>query len=333
VRSRSTRGINHCVDANKRLREVGLSLPRRRETRTLAVGVGSLGGDVRRGVVRARLGRIAGTALVALLTLPAHALAHASPIERGVSYGPSPSETATVYTQAAGNATIVILVHGGGWRLQKLATEEGSQSLSLQQRGFAVVDINYDQDSLSEPAFPLESNDVIAATRWAIAHASGYGGNAANVVMLGGSAGGQLVAMAAEQLDGESPGTVRGVVSLSGPMNFTTLVPMAIKGEIKDRSYVLSIGQALGCSGALATCSPSYEAEWSPALHIPAVGCPAWLLVSSEVDPVATRQADEMLTDLQSAACTASHEVVPTGHGFSYWSTVVNQLAAFITAQ
>src|SRR4029077_17434265 len=212
-----------------------------------------------------------GLAIAALLMTPGLALAKKTgAIYKQVSYGPSPNQTATIYAQDTPGATIVVLVHGGGWRLQKFGkTEAGTQSKSLQLQGFTVFNVDYDQDSPTEPAFPLETDEVAAATEWAIANAAAYGGNPEKVVLLGGSAGAQLAARAAEQLDAANPGTVDGVVSLSGPMDFTTLVPLAEEKKIKDKSYVLSIGQALGCSGDWGACSPAYEAEWSPALNIP----------------------------------------------------------------
>jgi len=273
------------------------------------------------------------SALALVLCAPAGAV-KTSPVYRGVSYGPSPGELQTIYSQAPGaRAPIVVLVHGGGWRLQKLPTEQGSAAKSLQLRGDTVFDINYDQDSPTALAFPLESNEVEAAVEWAIANASAYGGEASDVTLLGGSAGGLLAALAAEQLDARAPGTVRAVISLSGPTNFTTLVPLAASGRIRDKNYVLSIGQALGCTGALQTCPQAYEQEWSPALQIPLSGCPNWLLFASEVDETAVSQGSEMLADLTSAGCSATLETLPTGHGFSYWPLVSAKVAAFIAAQ
>jgi acetyl esterase/lipase len=255
------------------------------------------------------------------------------PIYRGVSYGPSPGELQTIYAARSSGAPSVILVHGGGWRLQKLATEDGSQAKSLQLQGFTVFDVNYDQDSPSVAAFPLETNEIAAATQWAIAHAGEYNADPANVVMIGGSAGGQLAARTAELLDTAAPGTVRAVVSLSGPMNFTTLVAMAQAGQIKDRNYVTSIGQALGCLGVLSACSPAFETEWSPALNLPSPGCPDWLLLASEVDTAAVAQAQEMLSAAQAAACNAAMLTVPTGHGFSYWSQASARIFAFVRSE
>lgn len=273
--------------------------------------------------------------LAAMLLAPtsASATTRTPPPIRGVSYGPSPGELQTIYPGRAPGATTIILVHGGGWRLQKLATEVGSQAKSLQLQGFAVFDVNYDQDSLTQPAFPLQTDEVAAATAWAIAHGVDHNADPANVVMIGGSAGGQLVARSAEQLDATAPGSVRAVVSLSGPMDFTTLVPLAQGGQIKDRNYVTSIGQALGCPAMLSACSAAFETEFSPALNVPSSGCPDWLLLAGEVDTTAVVQADEMLVALQGASCNATMITVPTGHGFSYWSQVSARIFAFVRAE
>ena len=282
-----------------------------------------------------RLRLLCGVAAAAALIAPAPALAgNAGPIYKHVSYGPSALETATIYSQKGPNAPIVILVHGGGWRLQKTGTtEEGTESKALQLQGFTVFNIDYDQDSPTQSAFPLETDEIAAASEWAIANAASYGGDPANVVMLGGSAGALLVARVAEQLDAALPGTVRAVVSLSGPMNFSTLVQLAENKQIKDKSYVFSIGQALGCSSSWSLCSPILEAEFSPALNIPASGCPDWLLLSSEIDTTATLQADEMLSDLEEAGCSASLSLVAKGHGFSYWGQVTGRIFEFLRAE
>ncbi len=287
-------------------------------------------------MLRRRSGLIGLAACAAVLLAPQQALAKgptAPPIYRDVSYGPSPSELATVYAQNKPGAMIVVLVHGGGWRLQTLPIEDSTEAKALQKQGYAVFDINFAQDSPSEPAFPLETGQVAAATEWAIAHAAAYDANPANVVLFGGSSGGQLVARVAEQLDAAAPGTVQAVVSLSGPMNFLTLLPMVANGTIKDKPFILSIGQALGCTGQLASCSPAFEAEWSPALHIPEGGCPDWLLFSSEVDVAETAQGQEMLADLSAAGCRATLDVMPSGHGFSLWPAVASPVYSFLAGE
>jgi len=272
-------------------------------------------------------------ALTALLSA-APAGAQPAPVYKNVSYGPSPLQTATIYASRDPGAAIVVLVHGGGWRLQKTGvTEEGTQSKSLQKQGYTVFNVAYDQDSPTQPAFPLETDEIVAATEWAVANAAAYNGDPSKVVLLGGSSGGQLAARAGELLDAAHPGMVDGIVSLSGPMNFQTLVARAEAHQIKDKSYVKSIEQALGCIGDWSACSPAYEAEHSPALNIPASDCPNWLLLSSQIDTTATAQAEEMLSKLQAAGCDASLSIVPKGHGFSYWGQVTGTIFSFIAAQ
>jgi acetyl esterase/lipase len=252
------------------------------------------------------------------------------PEDTGISYGPSAGEKGTVFPSTKPGSTIVVLVHGGGWRTQLYEIEDAPQAKALQLKGYTVFDIDYDQDSPTVRAFPLEVGEVAAATRWIIGHAASYNGNAANVVLVGGSAGGELVAMAADILDGAEPGTVQGVISLSGGYDFPSLVRLAIAKEIRDLNYIKSIGQALGCSNSLLTCSTSFEEEWSPDLHLPPVGCPAWLLAASEQVPWDVREAELMLAHLGELACPAAFHEVATGHGFSLWPEVSSQIYEFI---
>jgi acetyl esterase/lipase len=163
-----------------------------------------------------------------------------------VVYGPRPEfDRADVFASPTPGSPLVILVHGGGWRLQTGLYFLRKEALQLQAHGFTVVEINYEQDNTTRPAFPIEPEAVVTATRWAVANAATYNANPANVVLVGGSAGGNLVALAAEQMDTSHPGSVRAVVSLSGPMNFETLVPMVQDGEITNASLITSIYQAL----------------------------------------------------------------------------------------
>lgn len=271
-------------------------------------------------------------AVTAAALCAAPAGARTPPVYMEIPYGPSPAERLAVFSQVKPLSPLVILIHGGGWRLQRNPTEFGSQAASLQKQGFAVFDVNYDQTSPTERAFPLETGDIAAATAWAIAHAAEYGANPADVVMIGGSAGGQLAERVAEQLDAAAPGTVRGVVSLSGPTDFATLIELIQAKVLTDRSYIFSIGQALGCTGALASCPHQYEAEWSPALNVPLAGCPAWMLLWSEADTVGRLQGEELLGRLSAAGCSASTDVLPTGHGFSMWSAAAPAIFSFVRA-
>lgn len=262
-----------------------------------------------------------------------------------VSYGPRYGQRQDIWASATPNSPLIVLVHGGGWRQQGALTYLKRQALALQAHGFSVFSINYKQTTPSRPAFPYEPEDVVLATQWAIAHASNYNANPANVIVLGGSAGGNLAALAAEQLDAAKAGTVKAVISLSGPMNFETLVPMVENGQIANASFVTSIYRALGGDEEEGFFGEGEEGEaeetlalmreGSPALNIPrAQNCPNWLLFTSEHDLVPASQSQEMVSLLARAGCKASLQVLPGDqHAFAYWNQASESVFSFVKAQ
>lgn len=254
-------------------------------------------------------------------------------IYRSLSYGPSPHEILDVYASSTPGSTTIVLVHGGGWRKQRDLAKLEAESRSLQRAGLTVFNINYDQDSSSARAFPLESNDVVEATRWAVAHAAGFDGDPHNVVLIGGSAGGQLVAIAAEQLAVSDPGMVRGVISLSGPMNFVSLWPQIEDRQIENENFRLSVELALGMTGTHKF-PTAFAEEWSPTMHVPRSGCPAWLLLHSQNEGIPVSQAEEMQAALERAKCRSTLDVVPgKEHSFAYWTRVRREIGSFIAAE
>ncbi|HWX52208.1 MAG TPA: alpha/beta hydrolase [Solirubrobacteraceae bacterium] len=254
-----------------------------------------------------------------------------------IFYGPKLVQRGDVYPSTKPGSPIVILVHGGGWRKQTGLYFLKRPATDLQAQGFTVFNINYRQD-LNLPAFPREPEDIVTATRYAIAHAAAYNGDPTKVVYVAGSAGANVAALAAEQLDEAAPGTVRGVASLSGPMNFETLLTGVKNHTITNENFVLSIFMAMGGSeedvldpAAWEAIPRSMQREGSPVFNIPQRGCPSWLLISSEVDLVPLSQSQEMYSALAAAHCRATLEVLPgTGHGFAYWNQVSDDVASFI---
>jgi acetyl esterase/lipase len=255
-----------------------------------------------------------------------------------VQWGAKSMQRADIYASATRNSPIVMLVHGGGWRNQPTLGHLRREALELQGQGFSVFDINYQQDTAEMPAFPAEPDDIVTATQWAISEASAYNGDPTNVILIGGSAGGNLVALAGEKLDTAQPGTVRAVVSLSGPMDFETLVPLVESGEIRNHSFIISIFQAVGANeeeGEVEIPTPALLHEGSPALNIPSqAACPAWMLLSSEGDLVPLSQAEEMYEDLLAAKCTASLKVMPGKlHAFGYWNGASSAILSFMKGE
>jgi len=106
---------------------------------------------------------------------------------------------------------LVLYVHGGGWQSGHTrhsgAFEDWPGVLaSVAGRGYVVASVEYRLSG--EARFPAAIQDVKAAIRWLRTHASEYGIDPRRAVIWGGSAGGQLAALA---------GTTCGVAALEPP--------------------------------------------------------------------------------------------------------------------
>ncbi len=110
--------------------------------------------------------------------------------------------TLDLYTPAKGGAPkpLVIYIHGGGW-MNGTARNAAAYAnfpavlADLASRGYVVASLNYRLGG--EAKFPAATQDVDAAIRWLKAHAADYGIDKTRVAIWGGSAGGQLAALAA----------------------------------------------------------------------------------------------------------------------------------------
>jgi acetyl esterase/lipase len=131
-----------------------------------------------------------------------------------LSYGPQLYDL--VVPKELTDKPVIMLVHGGGWfRGSKDDREKGSFAGVAEhyaQKGHPVVIINY-----TLGPHPMGLNDVILAKDYFSAQ---YG---RPVIMLGVSAGGHLVTLAAQQ----SSQNVLGVVSASGIYDFTADVGLS----------------------------------------------------------------------------------------------------------
>jgi len=110
--------------------------------------------------------------------------------------------TLDLYTPPKGKAArpLVIYIHGGGW-MNGTARNAAAYAnfpavlADLAARGYVVASLNYRLGS--EAKFPAATQDVDAAIRWLKGHAADYGIDKSRVAIWGGSAGGQLAALAA----------------------------------------------------------------------------------------------------------------------------------------
>ena len=99
------------------------------------------------------------------------------------------------------NSSLVILVHGGGFRMGDKKREH-PKAHWLVNRGYAVACVQYRLSGVA--SFPAPLNDLKAAVSWLRKNAADYGYDSGKIAMFGGSAGGHLTSLVASTADKEA---------------------------------------------------------------------------------------------------------------------------------
>jgi acetyl esterase/lipase len=141
---------------------------------------------------------------------------------------------------AAHPAAVVVIVHGGGWR-SGFRSEFAPMAVRLAQRGYAAATISYRLSG--EARYPAAIHDVRAAVRWVRAHAGAYRLDPQRIALAGGSAGGQIAALAGvtghlDQFDpqaasGGVSSAVQAIVNIDGLSDFTSEAARANEDDPK----------------------------------------------------------------------------------------------------
>lgn len=214
---------------------------------------------------------------------------------------------------------MIVYVHGGAWRMgQKRSggpVEDFPGVLAqLASRGYVVAAVEYRLDG--EAPFPAAIRDVKAAIRYLRAHHEAYGIDGERVGIFGGSAGGQLAALAATSCGVEtfSDGSlytlgesdcVQAAVPWYGVYDFRTIpVP---EGQTGPAPY-------LGCGEE--GCDVATLAFGSPAFYVDADD-PPQLLITGDADTlVAPSQTTEFAAALSRAGASVQTLCIPgVDHG------------------
>jgi len=188
---------------------------------------------------------------------------------------------------------LVVYVHGGGWQSGHtrhsgaFANWPGVLAL-LAANGYVVASIEYRLSG--EARFPAAIHDVKTSIRWLRSKSALFGIDPTRVIIWGGSAGGQLAALAATSCkvasldpDPQSPlaaqsDCVQGLVSWYGIFDF---VNAPLSGAA-DQPASSPVQKYLGCTPA--DCK-SAAALASPVSHLDKNDPPA-LLIHGELDRV-----------------------------------------------
>lgn len=225
--------------------------------------------------------------------------------------------------QATGGAPVIVYVHGGGWTgghtRHSGAFENWPGVLaSLAARGYVVASLNYRLSG--EAPSPAAEQDVKSAVRWLRANATRFGVDKRRVGIWGGSAGGQLAALAGTSCgvsaleppvaDAKAPlesNCVQAVVAWYGVFDFA---PLATNVTAPP-----NVARYLGCDDG--ACAEEKIALASATRHIDRSD-PPFLLIHGALDKtVALSQSQNFHAALQASAVKSQLIILPdVDHSF-----------------
>jgi acetyl esterase/lipase len=140
------------------------------------------------------------------------------------SYGPDEKQKLDIYQPSTfnNNTPVIIFFYGGRWQSGSRA-EYAFVGQSLANRGYISVIADYRLYPSVE--FPVFIDDAAKATAWVFEHIQDYGGDTKQVYLMGHSAGAHIATMLVANKTylpaaGIKQHRVKGVISLSGPLNF-----------------------------------------------------------------------------------------------------------------
>jgi acetyl esterase/lipase len=222
------------------------------------------------------------------------------------------------YPDGPGLRPAIVSVHGGRWRAGNRTDASSIKVTAWAEFGFFAMSIDYRLVGGS-PA-PAPYVDLRCAIRWVHAHADDYGVDPERIYLIGQSAGGHMVSLAATLGDGPYPkaggwdharSDVRAVISVAGPYDLNTLswgnlwTPVAANVEEARRLA-------------------------SPMTHVSATTKPTLIIHSDDDRSVPVQQAADMVEKLKAAG--VHHRYVhytDRGH-MGITDEVVKEARAFI---
>lgn len=209
-----------------------------------------------------------------------------------MAYGVAPLQKLDYWAAKAPGAPLVIFVHGGGWKHGDKGNATGAAKVThLLDQGYAVASINY--RLVPDATVEEQAADVASATAWLIGNAGKLGHDPRRVVLMGHSAGAQLVALVGTDprylaAAGLSVDAVRGILALDGAA-YDIATQMTEGPQIMQSIYAEAFGT-----------DPARQKALSPTLQAAAPNAPAFLLLHVQ-RPDGIRQSQALAEALNKA--------------------------------
>jgi acetyl esterase len=252
--------------------------------------------------------------LAALAAAPAHAA-------RTVTYGSDEGGPlrADLYSPAGHGRSAVIAVHGGAWLHNDRAVFAPIAADLARRSGFVVLNIEYPRAPAGGDLYARQRSAVEQAVRWLRSRAGSLGIDPRRVGALGGSAGGNLVALVGTG----GGGSLRSGTRLGAAVTWSGQFDL----EHLRGANATNVRTYLGCD--LATC-PDTWALASPIDHVNRGDTPM-LLFGSRGDSTPPSQSTRMARALRTAGVDSRAIVLPgSRHGQQYAATAMDRTIAFL---
>jgi acetyl esterase/lipase len=235
----------------------------------------------------------------------------------------------------AGNAPLIVYVHGGAWRA---GSKADVPIAGLLDHGFAIASVDY---RLSTQArFPAQIHDIKAAIRFLRAKSDLFHLNTDKIAIIGSSAGGHLAALVGvtnghkalegqigEHLDQSSD--IACIVSLYGASNLQSILGQSTEFGLKMRVPALQL-----LLGDVPDQVPDLAKLASPVAHLDAKD-PPLLLIHGDADPqMPPQQSQELAKAYEAKKRPVTLILLPgSKHGGAefYDETRLKTMAAFLT--
>lgn len=235
------------------------------------------------------------------------------------------------------NRPLIMYIPGSAFHWQNVK-ERLPQYAYLARRGLAVAALQY-RGSQAVP-FPAQTLDAKAGIRFMKRHAGEYGIDPEKIVVMGDSSGGHTAMMAAfacgidwlEEPDCEFDSSVRGVIDLYGPVNFTTMneQPSSQNHFMPDSPEGMELGGVNVLENPDLAKAAAVTTYVSPDREIP----PILIFHGTNDELVPFEQSCELFDALKKSGKDASFYRVMGAHhgGREFWTSgVLDIVAEFIS--
>ena len=250
-------------------------------------------------------------------------LQSAEPLSIPAPHGAIPARIYTPKTlrKNSGLAPCLVFFHGGGWVIGNIDSHDVVCRTLAHEGELIVVSVDY--RLAPEHKFPAAADDAIAATKWVAANASKLGIDAAQLLVGGDSAGGNLAAVVAlAARDGDGP-KLAGQVLIYPVTDFAMTHPSHSEPE----TSVLLTHSVIRwfCNHYLGSAADIDHWKASPARAKTLAGLPPSYVLTAGADPLRDEGAEYAARLKQDGVSVTYRHFPGQFHGFFTMGKLLQQ--------